>query len=241
MPTLGGGDGSCAGHLDPTGPQGLGRRDQRAARRHEVVHDHPEHRVTGPEVRAQRAGPEFAAGQPAPVGRRQPGGVRTSGAESEDGGELRNHTPAPEGPDRHDGEPVDVLAAPTAGQRRGRGHRHQPEHGTGRAVPDHLLHRRSQRDPEDAGEVPPGPLLVGEQGIPDRAGVVGRHRQRRQAGRLRVGPVAAGPAQGTEAPGAERAARPGTAGAPARQQQVGQDIEHAATVPRRVKGRKAAS
>ncbi len=232
VPALGGGDRGGAGDADPTGAQSMGRRGQRAAGRHEVVHDHPQHRVGRRRAQPDRVGGELADRRPAPLDSGQLGRVRASRPEPEDAGDVGRDPVPPQCADRNRGEPVDMLAAAAPGDRSRRGHRHQ-QHGALRTelASDELPHSRGESHSEDPGEVAPGPLLVGQQRIPHGTRVGSRDGQRRQAGRLGIGTVPARTAERRAAPGAERTPRLGATGAAARQKQVGQDIEHAPTVP----------
>jgi hypothetical protein len=242
VPPLGGRD---RGRDEPGHPilaQCSASRDERAARRHDVIDDHPLHPIGGRIPCASQDGLELAGGGPASLDSGQRRGVHTSSSDAEDGRHARPDAGAAQDPRRHRGQPVDVLTAPPAGHRRGGRHRHQADdHRRPAQAAEHFAYRGRECHSQHTGQIAPGPLLVRQHGGPDRTGVGRRDSQRRQAWWVRVRPVQARVRQRGPAMTAERPPEVGAAHAAARQQQVGQDIEHAATVVPRPTSRKPLS
>jgi hypothetical protein len=224
---LGPGDRGPTSHRDPGCPQGAGGIRDRAAGGHQIVDDHDP--ADGPDQlrRSTTVRGELPGRGPPALGRGQPCGVGSAGGQPEHGGHPRADPGPGEHPDRAYGETMDVLPAALPGDRPGRRDRDQP-HLT-RPAQQHL-HGGGERDRERTGEIPPSALLVRQQAGPGRSRVRSGHRQRRKAGRTGIRTVRARVMQSPAAPLAQRSAGIGAAGTAARQDQVGQDGVHAATV-----------
>jgi hypothetical protein len=124
------------------------------------------------------------------------------------------------------GQPLDVLAATPTGHRVGGRDRDEPY----RPVPK-LGDGSRQRDRQRLRQVAATPLLVGQQEGPHDPGVVGGHDHRWQARWGWIGTVLPRPGECLPASLADRSAGGGAADAPAWQGQIGQNGEHATTVP----------
>ena len=233
MPTLGGGDRGRAGHHRPRAGERAGRRGQRAARRHEVVDEH--HGRLRPRRWQGRGAagvdPELPDRGAAALDGRQPGGVSCRPGMAENRDDRRGHVRPVQRARRGAGQPLHVLPTSEPGHRAAGGDRHQ-QHEAVPASPaaEDRQHRRGQRVAQHAHEVSASALLEGQQGGADGSGIGAGHRDRRQVRRARVRPVRPRMRQGGPAAGAERSPRAAAAGTRARQEEIGEDVDHGPTV-----------
>jgi hypothetical protein len=204
--------------------KGRRRSGDGVAGRHQVVDDHDPRRPRwsgslGP-------GDELACrGDPA-LGRGEVGVVRpVGGLGQERGNPDRDAAPA-QNAGRVPGQPLDVLAASATGHRVGGRDRNEPQ----RAVRQ-LRDRRCQCGGQWPRQVAATPLLVRQQAGPDEPGVVSGNRHRRQPRRGRVRTMLPRSGERALAPHAHGPAAGAAADAPAWEGQIGQDGEHATTVP----------
>jgi hypothetical protein len=219
VPPLGGCDRGRDELVHPAAAQRSASRDERAARRDDIVDDHPELAIGERAPDAAQVGPELAGRGPAPLDGGQRRGIHTCSLEAEDRRHARPDAGLAQDPRRHCGQPVDMLPAPPAGHRRCGRHRHQAdEHPGPGSATDHFPHRGGERHAQDAGEIAPGLLLVSEHGCADRLGVGRRDGQSRQTWWVGVRSVQARVRQPDPAAVAERPPAVGAANAAARQQ-----------------------
>jgi hypothetical protein len=233
---LGARDRSAAGHRESRRPQRSGGIRDGAAGGHQIVNDHQQPSSSADSRDSLRVSGELAGRGNLPLRRAQARGVRPDCGEPEQRRDLDDHPGAAEDPGGARGQPLHVLPAAFPGDHRGRGHRHQPDRPVGQ-----LLYGQGQGASQDAGQVPPAPLLIGEQGGASRSGVVGGNGQWRQSFRCRIWPVPPRPAQRRLAPDAQRPAGVDASGATAREDQLGQKRDHAMTVAVVRRPRKAGS
>jgi hypothetical protein len=123
-------------------------------------------------------------------------------------------------------QPLDMLAAAAPGHSACGRDGHEPQ----RSVAE-LAYRRGERTGQRAPHVAAAPLLVGEQARPGGSGVVGSHRDRGKPWWSRVGTMRPRSDDRLPTLHADGPTGSGTAGAPAGEGQIGQDGEHATTVP----------
>jgi hypothetical protein len=218
------GDRGRSGHRNTDSTQSRRSRRERVAGRDQVVDDHHAARVGS--SRVPPADGELAHGRRTALCSREVGGVRTIRGQRQERSDPYGVTPPAQNPRRAPGQPLDVLSAAAAGRGDRGGDGDKPQ----RPVTE-LGDRDRQRGSERPGEVAPTPFLESQQAGTRRSGVRRGHGQRRQAGRGRLRSVRPGTDDRLPAAGADRAARGGAAGAPARQGQIGQYGEHATTVP----------
>jgi hypothetical protein len=178
--------------------------------------------------RSPRIRLELAGGGKASLGGGERRGVRSAGGHPQHRRDPRTDAGSGENSGSTHRKTLDVLATAPSGHRRHRGHRHQPD--LPRPV-EQRLDRDGERGRQRAGEIPAAALLVAEQAGPGRSAVHRGHRERRKARRNRIGTVPARLPQRSQASRAHGSAGVGTSGAAAREGQVGQDGDHAATVP----------
>jgi hypothetical protein len=229
---LGAGD---SGRPDDSQASGAERRRGRsdgASRRHEVVDDHHRGRSRRPHL--STAGDELADRRKTALGGGEPGGVRSLGCQHQDPGDADSDATPAQDAGSVPGKPLDMLTTAATGDGPGgrdgnEQHRPVPESG------DRCRERNGQRP----GEVTASPLLVGEQARPRGSGVLGCHRHRGKTCGRRIRPV--WPRSGDRLPAAHAhgPTSRGAAAAPAGKGQIGQDGEHATTVPPSSRSRQA--
>jgi hypothetical protein len=202
--------------------RGGGGRDS-VPGRHEVIDNHH----AGRAVRPARCHELPLGGQP-PLGSGQLGRVGSVGGQGDEASDADRHAAPAQDASRVDRQPLDVLAT-AASRGHGRG-RDRDEPNRARAEAE-LGNRRGQRQGQPSDEIAASALLVGKQARSRRPGVDGGDGDQREPRRRRIRPVRPGSGQRQLTAPADRPTDGGAAGAPARQGQIGQDGEHATTVP----------
>jgi hypothetical protein len=221
---LGTGDSGSADDRKARASEGRGRSGDRVAGRHQVVDDdHP--RRSGRSALAG-ASDELAHRSGSALRRRQLDAVRPVCGQPENRRDAGGDAAPAQGAGRVPGQPLDVLSTPAAGRRNGGRNRDQP-HRTG----VHLDHSCCQRERQRPRQIATLALLVRQQARPHDAGVGPRHRYGRQTRRGRVRTVSPRAGERLPAPLADGPAGIGASDARAREGQIGQDGEHATTVP----------
>jgi hypothetical protein len=173
-----------------------------------------------------RPGDELARRDKPALCRGELGGVRPVGGQRENWSDLDGDTTPAKDAGCMPRQPLDVLAAATPGDRGGRRDRNEPQGPV--AQPADRGHQRGGQWPH---QVAATPLLVRQQAGPHDPGVDRGHRHRRQTRRGRVRAMPARSGERLPAPPADGPAGGGATDAPAREGQIGQDGEHATTVP----------
>lgn len=215
------------GHRNPAGQCRPGG-GQRAAGGDEVVdeQDDPVRSRRGHRARER----ELARRGRRATGGAQPGGVRSARRRPEQKHRPGRRAGATQPEDGRPAQSLDVLTASGPGDGRIGQDRHEPDgrpRAGGAAVPAHRLqHDLRQHRRERTDEVAAAVLLVGDQGAAQRPVVGTGGDDRWQAGRTGVRPGRSRTAHGGATPDAERAAAAVTAGAPGRQEEVGEETDH---------------
>jgi hypothetical protein len=218
------GDRGGAGNREAGEAQGGRRRGDGVPGRHQVVDDHHPDRPRWPD--SLGVDDELACGGDPTLGRGQLSTVGPVGGQRQDRGNSDRDATSAQDASRVPGQPLDVLAAAATGDRGGgrdRDEANRPslQFGDG----------RRQRVGQWPRQVAATPLLVGQQAGSRDPGVVRRDRHRRQPRRGRIRAVPARSGERLPAPVADGPAGGRAASALARQGQIGQDGEHARTVP----------
>lgn len=233
MSTLGGGDRGRAGHRHPRAGERAGRRGQRAARGHEVVHEHHGglRRGRWKGRGTTRVDPEPPDRGAAALDRRQPDRVRLRPGVAESRGDRRRDAGPAQRSGRRTGQPLHVLPTPEPRHSAAGGDRHQQHEGARSSpAPNDRQHGRRQRVAQHAGKVPPPALLEGQQGGADGPRIGAGDGDPRQARWTGVRPVRPRTRQGGPAARAERPPGAAAARTPARQEEIGEDVDHRPTV-----------
>jgi hypothetical protein len=218
------GDRGRAGDGEAHDAKGRRRSGDSVAGRHQVVDNH--HRRRPGWAGSLGPGDELACRSDPALGRGEVGVVRPVGRQRQERSNPDRYATPAQNAGRTPGQPLDVLAATATGHRVGGRDRDEPQ----RAVLQ-FCDRRRQCGRQWPRQVAAAPLLVRQQACPHDPGVVRGHRHWRQPRRRRVRTMPPRSGERLQAPRAEGAAGGQTADAPAREGQIGQDGEHATTVP----------
>jgi hypothetical protein len=204
--------------------KGRRRSGDGVARRHQVIDDHHPRGTgwSGP----LGPGDELACRSDPALGSGEVGIVRPVGGQGQERGNPDGYAAPAQTAGRMPGQLLDVLAATATGHRVGGRDRNEPQR-TVRQLRD----RRCQCGRQWPRQVAASPLLVRQQACPDEPGVVSGNHHRRQPHRGRVRTMLPRSGERPPAPHAEGPAGRGAADAPAWEGQIGQDGEHATTVP----------